>query len=241
MGGVFPLVDEGRCAVLFDLDETLVDHRSAVMSALGELFRGCAAMIERNEWDFRSVWCGTAKGADGELDAMAWVRQGRARVRAAFGRADLSDVFVDRCFSSFVEAYEGHWRLFPDAIPCLDALRGRSMGVVTNGWPWLQRRKLCRLGLSTYFREVLISGEVGEAKPSPGIFLEASRRLRCAPSDCVVVGDSWEKDVEGGLRAGMRSVWLDRSGVFGRSGVLAVKDLWGLCHLVGRGFSLLDR
>jgi putative hydrolase of the HAD superfamily len=59
---------------------------------------------------------------------------------------------------------------------------------------------------------VITSCEVGRAKPDPGIFLEAARRLDVAPSEVLHVGDRWELDVEGARRAGLgaalyRGLW----------------------------------
>jgi len=57
-----------------------------------------------------------------------------------------------------------------------------------------------RVGLR--FEPIVTSCEFGQAKPDPGIFQEASRRLNVPPSGILHVGDRWELDVEGALRSG---------------------------------------
>jgi FMN phosphatase YigB (HAD superfamily) len=52
------------------------------------------------------------------------------------------------------------------------------------------------------FEHIVASCEVGRAKPDPEIFVEAARRLGMAPSAILHVGDRWELDVDGALRAG---------------------------------------
>jgi len=47
-----------------------------------------------------------------------------------------------------------------------------------------------------------------------------------------MVGDSWDRDVEGGLRAGMQPVWLARSGGAHRPGVPVVTGLDEIPRLV---------
>jgi HAD superfamily hydrolase (TIGR01509 family) len=47
-------------------------------------------------------------------------------------------------------------------------------------------------------------------KPDPEIFRLGARRLQLEPSECAVVGDSYDRDVVPGKAAGCRTVWLRR-------------------------------
>ena len=221
-------------AVLFDLDGTLFDHASATASALEELYETHSLEIERGKEAFFGSWALAThthwrRYESGEI---GWAHQGRLRIKDSFGRFELDDDAADRLFANYVSIYERHWTLFPDALPCLERLRGRPLGIVTNGYPQQQRKKLRKLGLREHFKEVLIAEEIGTAKPSPGIFLEASRRLWSLPGECIVVGDSWSHDVEGGLRAGMQPIWLDRVGSAPRPHVPVIKGLSEIPDLV---------
>lgn len=51
-------------------------------------------------------------------------------------------------------------------------------------------------------------GEAAAGKPSPAAFQLVLDRLGVAPSDAVLVGESWERDVRGALRAGLRAIWI---------------------------------
>jgi putative hydrolase of the HAD superfamily len=82
------------------------------------------------------------------------------------------------------------------------------VALVTNGPPDIQRLKLAQTGLAGHFEAVVISGELGLGKPDPGVFLHAVRALGVTPTDAVMVGDSWERDIEGALSAGLRAVWI---------------------------------
>lgn len=55
--------------------------------------------------------------------------------------------------------------------------------------------------------QVIISRENGRFKPHPSPLLEACRQLRVAPEQAWMVGDG-QFDVEAGLEAGMRTVWI---------------------------------
>jgi len=82
------------------------------------------------------------------------------------------------------------------------------LGLITNGPSDIQRLKLEQAGLSSTFADPVISGELGVGKPEPAVFLTLLDRLGAAPEASIMVGDSWERDVEGALAAGMSAVWI---------------------------------
>ena len=90
-------------------------------------------------------------------------------------------------------------------------LRAVSLGpvaLVTNGPPDIQRLKLEQTGLADHFSAVVISGELGLGKPDPEVFMHAVGSLGVRPQDAVMVGDSWERDIEGALGAGLSAIWI---------------------------------
>ena len=76
------------------------------------------------------------------------------------------------------------------------------VGLITNGPSDIQRLKLEQSGLTGAFGREVISGELGIGKPEPSVFLGLLDGLGADPSASVMVGDSWERDVLGGLGAG---------------------------------------
>jgi putative hydrolase of the HAD superfamily len=105
---------------------------------------------------------------------------------------------------------------FPDVPSALERLsRSYRLGVITNGLPLSQRRKLERLGMARHFETLVASAEVGVGKPAGEIFRSALNRMRVAAGDALMVGDSLEGDVLGAQRAGMRAIWLRRGGQIG--------------------------
>jgi putative hydrolase of the HAD superfamily len=97
------------------------------------------------------------------------------------------------------------------AAAVLDQLgAGRPLALVTNGATCLQREKLAASGLEGHFDLIVVSAEVGVAKPDAAIFEHV---LATVEADrAVMVGDSLVKDVEGALAAGLDAVWLNRAG-----------------------------
>lgn len=123
--------------------------------------------------------------------------------------ADIDPGLAPRLSRMYVEGQRsGH----PPA-PGADELVRRAVSVgpvalVTNGPPDIQRLKLEQTGLAEHFSAVVISGEIGVGKPDPDVFLQTVRSFGVEPSSAVMVGDSWERDVEGAVAAGLGAIWI---------------------------------
>jgi putative hydrolase of the HAD superfamily len=87
-----------------------------------------------------------------------------------------------------------------------------SLGLLTNGAACLQREKLEASGLGRHFDAVVVSADVGAAKPDALAFECALERLGADREQAVMVGDSLSKDVDGALAAGLGAVWVNRDG-----------------------------
>jgi HAD superfamily hydrolase (TIGR01549 family) len=204
-------------AALFDLDDTLFDHRYGTRAAQ-------VTLRERHEvlraWDETAF----ARRHSELLEAFHLeVLAGRltvdeARVRrfsALFAEAGrpLSSAECDGVAAEYRDAYRASWRLVPGALEMLQALSGRvRLGVVTNNVVEEQMRKVRELGLEPLLDAVVISEAVGVSKPNPRIFEIALAQVGCLAADAVMVGDSWTTDIAGAVAAGLRAVWFNPGG-----------------------------
>lgn len=103
------------------------------------------------------------------------------------------------------------WRVFEDVRPALERLRSQQIRLIAiSNWDERLRQLLDRLGLSRYFEDLVISCEVGFAKPSPNIFRQAVMKLGLPASAILHVGDSLEMDYRGAKAAGFRAIHLRR-------------------------------
>jgi HAD superfamily hydrolase (TIGR01549 family) len=100
--------------------------------------------------------------------------------------------------------------VYPDAIPAMEALRGRGyrMAVIGNQ-PTSRTAELRRIGVEA---EVMaMSAEMGIAKPSQQFFERVLELLGSPPASSVAyVGDRVDNDVLPAVVAGMRAVWIRR-------------------------------
>lgn len=207
-------------AVLFDGDQTLWDFqrvmRQALIAIVGELRAAwpgpfTAALrwgdLERDRAAVGAEWDGVEYNL-ARLRVLGFART-LERLRAAEGGDDSRDgAFVVELSDSYFAHRDRDPALFPDTIPCLDALRGRyRLGLLSNG-----SRLPEKVGLGHFFESVVFAQDHRVAKPDKGIFEIVERQLGVEPACCVLVGDHRVNDVVGAKRAGWRAVWIDRDG-----------------------------
>jgi phosphoserine phosphatase len=174
---------------------------------------GYCMRIGISSWE--GLWC----RFDGDLPDIRALREWSPTYKRESWRLALADQGIedaqlaDELAERFGVERRARHEVFADAGEALSSLVGSySMALVTNGAACLQREKLAASGLSEYFDAVVVSGDLGVAKPDPSVFEHALSSLGLDPGDAVMVGDSLSKDVEGALAAGLGAVWVNRRG-----------------------------
>lgn len=190
--------------VIFDLDETLVDRKAA-------LVRFCNYFIDTY--------------------AVNYPYQG--------SRDELIDYMLDIDENGYVELDEFYrklnmrWELphtieefirerndifgslsvpFPEMFEVLDCLKGRyKLGMITNGFSSVQRKKIQTAKIAEYFDDIIVSGELTFAKPDSRIFALSCEHLCVKPEEAVYVGDYYPNDIAGALNAKIMPIWISRN------------------------------
>jgi putative hydrolase of the HAD superfamily len=222
-------------AVLFDVDDTLVDHAGARRRGILAHLRACGLAADDDavrRWRLAEERH-FARHLAGEL---SFQEQRRERVRDVLARP-LADDEADAWFAGYTECFEREWSAFPDVTDCLQSLAPYALGVVTNVGVEHQRRKLARCGLADRFEAVVGLDTLGVGKPDPRPFRHACAQLGVRPEQAVYVGDRLDWDVAGAVGAGLRAVWLDRRGEAAGAdvptGVPVLATLDGLAQTLG--------
>lgn len=118
---------------------------------------------------------------------------------------------------AYASGLQSNGDLFPGAHDALAALAEvSSLALITNGVSDIQRARIERLGIESYFDAIVISSEVGVAKPRAGIFDIAFEMLGGPPIEGgLMVGDSLTSDIRGGLDYGLATCWFNPGGLEG--------------------------
>jgi putative hydrolase of the HAD superfamily len=226
--------------IFFDLDGTLLDHECAAAAAEHNLWLRHKDILCVDEESLRIQWNNIIDKYMKASRAWSFLEVGPLSLRELLGPAHAdrsSPLNIETEFSLYLKDYENSCLLFDDGIGCLDRLNFSPIGLITNGDSSIQRVKLERLLISERFQPIVISTEVGNAKPDPAIFSTACELAECSPSECIFVGDNIEQDVLASQRAGMLPIWLNRKKLDSElPGINIIHSLEELPDLLSREF-----
>jgi putative hydrolase of the HAD superfamily len=193
-------------AVVFDLDDTLTDHRGLER----EVWATCRDTIVARHPVVDSELL-TARHR-GNLERFYVELLSGALDEPAFQRARLAHALEPWEIvpsESLLSAYVAHKQRFltetwpaPGAAEAVAAARARGLrvGVLTNGTQDGQSAKLARLGLEV---DALVTSEAaGAPKPERVAFAAAEAVLGVGPEEVAMVGDNVVNDIAGALDAG---------------------------------------
>ncbi|CFQ45453.1 pyrimidine 5'-nucleotidase [Yersinia aleksiciae] len=194
--------------ILFDADETLFHF---------DAYQGLKLMFSRFNVDFSTQDFDHYQLVNKPL----WVDYQDGKISATQLQntrfemwAEKLGVAATRLNSEFLVAMADICSLLPGARELVDALSGKvNMGIITNGFTGLQTIRLERTGLKDIFSPLIISEEVGAAKPDVAIFEYAFNLMNNpAKEQILMVGDNLHSDIQGGINAGIDTCWLNMHG-----------------------------
>ena len=191
--------------VLFDIDDTLCEYRRSGAELLALAFDAHGVEPFFAVEDYYARYGEFAETTDTveslRAACFAAIADGCGR-GPELGRA-IAGTFAD-------ERDHRDVRALPGAHEAVASLADEHrVGVVTNGPPGMQSKKLDALGLADAFEIVIHAGYDAPAKPSPEPFYRALSALDGDPCSTVHVGNSLPSDVAGAQAAGLRAAWLD--------------------------------
>ena len=203
-------------AVLFDLDDTLFDHRHSSRSALSILQAEYSREIgDVNMDELEKVNLDILNRVHVEVLA-GTLSPDEAREKrfgiflAKYGIAASSEKLRDVA-ALYRSEYQSSRRATPGAKVLLKALRERGLktAIISNNLVDEQMDKLQHCELLNLLDSFTISEEAGFAKPDSRIFQIALNRLECRPEESVMIGDSWENDILGARGVGIATIWYN--------------------------------
>jgi putative hydrolase of the HAD superfamily len=205
-------------AILFDLDDTIVAWDAVADRSWAKTCYKFADSLSGLHPDFliqkikqvRELYLS-------DLKRHQFARLNLTAYRQEMVKTALSNLGIknDELASNVANAYgierEKALYILPGAVGSLSYWKNKEirLALVTNGTSELQRRKLDRFNLASFFDYILIEGEFGAGKPDKRVFEEALAKLHVESSKAWMVGDNLEIDIAGAKNAGIYSIWVD--------------------------------
>ena len=193
----------------FDADGTLFDYNRAEATALKKTFHLLSLPFEDGYLDiYRQINQGLWQALE---------RQEITPIALRFRRFELLLEAIqmssspEQMSSAYLEQLAICSELIDGVYEVLQVLHGKSkIAIVTNGLQAVQRSRLEHSTIRGFISELIISEEVGAAKPQPAFFDAAFARTKHpAKSDVLIIGDSLTSDIRGGVDYGIDTCWYN--------------------------------
>lgn len=195
--------------ILFDLDDTLFDFHADERTALEKTFKKLHlpmndAVHSRYSEINRAQWEALERG---EINrAQVKIR----RFKLLFAELGYTPQQAVRAAKIYHERLAEDFHFMEDAPWLLEELSGKyRLFLISNGSLYVQRGRLDKSGIEHYFTGIFISEVVGAEKPSRRFFELVFEKIPdFDPDAAVIVGDSLTSDIQGGINAGVRTIWF---------------------------------
>ena len=195
--------------LLLDLDDTILDFHKAERIALSKTIREYGVeptedVLGRyhviNKWHWEQLEKGTMSRAE--------ILVGRF---AVLFREQGIEVDAVACAKDYEKNLSiGHYFL-PGAEEAVDSLSKKyRLFLVSNGTASVQKGRMTSANLYRFFEKVFVSQEIGHTKPSKAYFDACFAQIPdFDPEKAIIVGDSLSSDIQGGINAGIKTVWIN--------------------------------
>jgi len=206
-------------AVLFDLDETLVDSQMGLAKAherivqlVSKFLRESGVQVDPKALGSKIRLLDDRMNRESRYNRDVWwpILADEIESHPIFPNGLIHKLTIE-----YWKAYSDYSPPYPDTVSTLTYLkqRGYKLGLVTDtdGTPGLKADRINRLAFREFFAVTVVAGEdTKELKPNPLPFLKASDMLGVSNEATVFVGDKPFTDIQGAKAAGMRTILVWR-------------------------------
>ena len=217
--------------LLFDADGTLFDFAIAETKALANTFH-----------QFNLPYSEEVADLYREINTQIWRALERGEITPGALRTTrfqrlFDKVGVQADTNSFSDAYLVHLGNCGDLIDGAEQLikslsNNYRLAMITNGLSDVQHPRLAASSLKPYFETVIISDEVGAAKPDPHIFDVAFAAMgNPEKENVIIIGDSLTSDIQGGVNYGIDTCWFNPHGKSRKNGMPITYEITDLAEL----------
>ena len=115
----------------------------------------------------------------------------------------IDDSNSERMNEGFLELLPFKSKVTENCFEVLEALHGKyRLHILSNGYQEVQLLKMKSSGLQPFFDKIITNELAGARKPDRRIFEFALQQTGASVNESIIIGDSLEADIKGGLNAG---------------------------------------
>ena len=199
--------------LIFDADGTLFDFRLGETIALQQTTRMHDVAYSSDLHESYSA-ISAELWRQFELGEISLMHLRVVRFERLFAELGI-DLEAESFNRDFMQALGQQRQLLPGSEAIVRSLSSRfRLLLATNGIAVVQRPRFAGSSIRRYFEDVVISDEIGVAKPQTGFMEEAFSRMgEPRKSEVLMIGDSLSSDIAGGVNFGIDTCWFNPEGL----------------------------
>ncbi len=196
--------------LIFDADETLFDFKKAEKEAFKETILEFGMDYDES-YHFETykvinsaIWKELEQGL---------ITQSKLKIERFKRLSNKLQIPFDEV--EFANAYMKHLAngsfLFEDSTDLIESIKDNyTLMIVTNGLTVVQEKRIKQSTIAKYFKNIVISENIGVSKPNPGIFEYTLKDMKnIDKSQVLMIGDSLSSDIQGGTNFGIDTCWYN--------------------------------
>lgn len=198
--------------VYFDLDHTLWDFDKNSALTFDVIFKEENINLEIRDFLDTYVPINIEYWARyrNNLVSKEVLRTGRLRDSFEALKIQVSDEIINVLSDKYIKVLPGFNHLLQDTIEILTYLKLKyKLHIITNGFEEIQHNKMQNSQIADFFDTITTSEEAGVKKPHLEIFEIALQKSNAHPQNSIMIGDSYEADIEGAINAGLHTIYFD--------------------------------
>lgn len=199
--------------IIFDLDNTIYSYDKCHSSAVDNVITFILENTNFTKKEIKKLYENISKNIKYELKNTA-----SSHNKSIYFKQLLEGLNLN--YSLLSKMNHIYWDTFYKNIECLEGVKefiiwnkkiGKKIGILTDYETEFQIIKLEKLELLEYIDFIITSEEVGIEKPSIHMFQTILRKMNLLASEVIMIGDSYEKDIQGAINMDILSYWFNIS------------------------------
>ena len=131
------------------------------------------------------------------------------RLKETFDALKISveDEVIHHLADEYIAKLPNYNYVFDGTFEILKYLKNKyQLHIITNGFEEIQTKKMKKSGIHDFFDVIITSESVGVKKPNKKVFEYALNKVNANASNCIMIGDNLEADIEGALNCGIQAI-----------------------------------
>lgn len=189
--------------LIFDLDDTLVDHMNGAEKALLSVTDLIINLgYRKNNYNFSTFYDGYEQYniklwnlfEQGKINLAELMEKRFSYINDSF---KINEIDAEKVKKIYWNTYVDNCRLHKQWIPLLNELQKKyKMVICTNGIEEIQLKKINKVKLNPFFKKIYCATEHPNCKPNTAYYQSIIHDFNIRPKNAVMIGDSFDNDIK---------------------------------------------